>query len=183
MLEEIRKIVRDKAEEEDWKYHIVPVVKYAKQLAVMFKEDEETAELAALLHDIGRLMHGGENENHEIIGVPEAEKILKEHGYPKAIIDEVKHCVESHRSGKGTPPRTPIARIIANADAMSHFDALLVFMFWRCKKSDFEEAFRWVDDKIERDWNKKLTIPEAKELMREKYKAIRLVLDSTKGYR
>lgn len=144
MLEEIRKVVRDKAEEEDWKYHIVPVVKYAKQLAVMLKEDEETAELAALLHDIGRLIPGGEKENHEIIGVPEAEKILKENGYPKDIIDEVKHCVESHRSGKGTPPRTSIARIIANADA--------------------------------------LTIPEAKELMREKYKAIRLILDSTKRY-
>jgi len=29
--------------------------------------------------------------------------------------------------------------------------------------------------KIQRDWNKKLTIPEAKEMMREKYEAIILL--------
>ena len=45
----------EEAEEEDWKYHIVPVVEYAKKLAKILKVDEEIVELAALLHDIGQV--------------------------------------------------------------------------------------------------------------------------------
>jgi putative nucleotidyltransferase with HDIG domain len=179
-IEKIRQIVKNEAAEDDWKYHIVPVVNYAKKLAKILRADEETVEVAALLHDIGRLKHGG--ENHDVTGMPEAEKILEEHDYPQDIIDEVKHCIESHRGSKDIPPKTIIAKIIANADAMAHFDVLPIFFYWRCKKSSFEDAFKWVDEKIDRDWNKKLTLPEAREMMKEKYKAIKLVLDSNREY-
>ncbi|HLC57681.1 MAG TPA: HD domain-containing protein [Candidatus Nanoarchaeia archaeon] len=178
MLEKIRQLVKNEADEDDWDYHLVPVVNYAKKLAKLLKADEEVTELAALLHDIGRLRFS--DEDHDITGVPEAEKILKEHGYPQKVIDEVKHCVESHRSSKNISPKTTIAKIIANADAMAHFDILPVFFYWRCKKSNFKEAFTWVDEKIERDWNKKLTLPEAKNMMKEKYQAIKLILDSNR---
>jgi putative nucleotidyltransferase with HDIG domain len=151
-----------------------------KKLAKIMNADEEIIELAALLHDIGRLRFGG--ENHDVTGIPEAEKILKEHNAPQKVIDEVKHCIESHRGSKDIPPRTIIAKIIANADAMAHFDILPVFFYWRSKKQTFEEAFEWVDKKIDRDWNKKLTLPEAREIMEDKYKAIKLVLKSCKEY-
>lgn len=144
------------------------------------KADEETVELAALLHDIGRLKFG--EGDHDITGIPEAEKILKEHNYPQNVIDEVKHCIESHRGSKNISPKTTIAKIITNADAMAHFDILPVFFFWRSKKQSFDEAFKWVDDKIDRNWNKKLTLPEAKKMMEKKYKAIKLVLDSNREY-
>jgi hypothetical protein len=65
---------------------------------------------------------------------------------------------------------------------MAHFDVLPVFFYWRCKKVSFEEAFKWVDEKIERDWNKKLTLPEARKMMKDKYKAIKLILDSNRVY-
>ena len=180
MLNKVREIVKKEAEESDWKYHIVPVVKYAKKLAKIMNVNEETVELAALLHDIGRLKFGG--KDHEITGVPEAEKILKENNYSQDIINEVKHCVESHRGSKNIPPKTIIAKIIANADAMAHFDVLPIFFYWRSNKQTFEEALKWTSDKIDRDWNKKLTLPEAKEMIKEKYKAIKLVLDSNKEY-
>ena len=167
MLNKIREFVKKEADEDDWKYHIVPVVNYSKKLAKILKQDEEIVELAALLHDIGRIKHGG--KDHEITGIPEAEKLLKKHNCPQNVIDEVKHCIESHRGNKDAPPRTTIAKIIANADAMAHFDVLPVLLYWRCQKSSFEEAFKWLDDKIERDWNKKLTLPEARKIMKEKY--------------
>jgi uncharacterized protein len=180
MLNKVRDLVKSEAEEADWKYHIVPVVKYAKKLAKILNANEEVVELAALLHDIGRLRFGG--ENHDVTGIPEAEKILAEHNAPQEVIDEVKHCIESHRGSKDIPPKTTIARIIANADAMAHFDILPVFFYWRSKKQTFDEAFKWVDDKIDRDWNKKLTLPEARKMMDDKYKAIKLVLNSNKEY-
>ena len=182
MLEKIREIVKKEAEEEDWKYHIVPVVEYAKKLAKILKVDEEIVELAALLHDIGRLKNV-DNENHHLTGAVEAEKILKEHNYPEPVIEEVKHCIESHRGSEDIAPRTIIAKIIANADAMAHFDAVPRLIYWRCQEGKgFEETLNWLYDKIERDWNKKLTLPEARKLVESKYKAIKLVLDSNKEY-
>lgn len=178
-IEQIRELVKKEAKESDWKDHIVPVVNYAKKLAKILGVDEEKAELAALLHDIGRIKFG--SKDHEITGIPEAEKILKEYNYPKETIDEVKHCIESHRGSKDILPRTILAQIITNADAMAHLDILPLF-FHNPKKHTFEESLQFVSGKIDRDWNKKLTLPEAKQMMEEKYRAIKLILDSNKQY-
>ena len=120
IIEKIKEIVKRECSEEDWKFHILIVVKYAKLLAKKLGVDEKLAELGALLHDIGRIRIGG--KDHEITGAKEAEKILKELNCPEEIIEEIKHCVEAH--GGKIKPRTKIAEIIANADAMAHFDAI-----------------------------------------------------------
>ena len=182
IIEKVRKIVKKECDEGTWKFHILPVVKYAKLLAKKLNADEELAELGALLHDIGRIKFG--EKNHEITGIPEAEKILKQFNYPQKIIDEVKHCVESHRGSRTIKPKTVIAKIVANADAMAHFDIIpaLLQVALRKENNNLEKAVNWVYDKIERDWNKKLTIPEAKEMMKEKYGAIKLLFNSMKQY-
>jgi putative nucleotidyltransferase with HDIG domain len=185
-ITKIRQLIKKRFEENDWKYHIIPVVKYAKKLAKIYKVNEEIVELAALLHDIGRVKFE-DDEEHHLVGVPEAEKILKKYNYSEKVIAEIKHCVESHSVGKGPNPRTMIAKIIANADAMAHFDALPIFFFWGGTWQgnhgwSFKESLKWVDDKIKRDWNKKITLPEAKKMAEDKYKAIRLILDSLKTH-
>jgi uncharacterized protein len=180
-LKEIRKLVKNRFKEHDWKYHIVPVIKYAKKLARKYNVDKEILELAALLHDIGRvdIKH---DEDHHIVGVPEAEKILRKFNYPDEVVDEIKHVVESHRTSKGPKPKTMIAKIIANADAMAHFDILPMFFHWRHGRHSFEENAKWVEEKIRKDWQKKLTLPGAKKMVEKKYKAILLILDSLKEY-
>jgi len=182
-LKEVRKLVKDRFEENDWKYHMLPVVKYAKQLAKSYKVDKGLVELAALLHDIGRV-NIKHDEDHHIVGVPEAEKILKKFNYPKEITEEVKHCVASHRTSKGPKPKTMIAKIVANADAMAHFDILPVFFWWRKSRKGytFEETVNWVNNKLENDWKKKITLPEAKKITKKKYEANKLLLDSLKKY-
>ncbi len=182
MLKKVRELVKKEASEDDWRYHFIPIVKYAKQLAKFQNANQEIVELAALLHDIGRIRHGG--KNHDITGIPEAEKILKKLNAPKRVIDEVKHCIQTHRGSKDFPPKTTIAKIIANADAMSHFDILLKLfeIGIKRKKLSFEESLKGVEAKLDRDWNKKLTIPKAKEMAKEKYQAIKLILNSNKEY-
>ena len=183
MIEKVREVVQSQCEENDWKYHILLVTKYAKLLARKLNVDENTAELGALLHDIGRIAIRGGDPDHEITGVPIAEEILKEQGYSPEVIEEVKHCVASHRASKGVPPRTIIARIVADADAMAHFDAVpaLIQLGLQLENNDLEKAVQWVRGKIERDWARKLSLPEAREMMAEKYEAIRLVLGSIEG--
>ena len=179
---EIRQLVKRKFKAEDWQYHILPVVKYAKKLAKIYKVDGEVVELAALLHDIGRVKF--ENDpNHHITGVPKAEKILRKYHYPEKVIKEVKHCVASHRTSKGPKPKTMIAKIIANADAIAHFDNLPLFFYWGGSRGEkFEDNVKWAENKIEKDWQKKIILPKAKKMVENKYKAIKLLLNSLKEY-
>ncbi len=177
MLNKVREIVKAESPERMWKYHILLVVKYSKLLARKLGANEELAEIGALLHDIGRIRVG--EENHEITGPLEAEKILKGLNFSQTIIDEIKHCIESHRSSKDTKPRTIIAKIIANADAMAHFDIIPVLLQIGLERAgNIETATVWLMEKLERDWNKKLTIPEAKKLVQKKYQAAKLLLNS-----
>ena len=152
-INEVRKLVKNKFEENDWKYHMLPVVRYAKALGRRYKVNAELVELAALLHDIGRvdIKH---DEDHHIVGVPIAEGILKQFNYSDKVIKEVKHVVASHRTSKGEKPKTMVAKIVANADAMAHFDILPVFFWWRKSRKEysFENTLQWVDNKLKRDW-------------------------------
>ncbi len=185
-IERVREIVKENHRDIDYKYHIIPVVKNALLLADKLNADKEVVEVAALLHDIGRVetivgKYKAENEHH-IIGEKEAEKILKKLNFEKEFIDKVKHCVLTHRGRADIPRETIEAKIVASADAMSHFDSFLLVPTVFSKTTDnFEELITEIEAKMQRNWNKKL-IPEAKEIVKEKYKAIMLIIKSTKEY-
>jgi uncharacterized protein len=179
MIKEIEKLIREKCASEDWDFHISLVVKYSKILAQKLNSDKKLAELGALLHDIGWIEDMKNDPDHEISGQAIAEEILKKFNYSQDVIDEIKHIIASHRGSTGPEPNTITAKIVANADAMSHFDVIPWFIQLGLKKhnNDLKQATQWTYDKIERDWNKKLTLPEAKELVNKKYEAGKNILE------
>lgn len=169
IIEKIKKLVKDRASEEDWNYHIKLVVKNTLALAKRYKVDERDAELAALLHDIGRLPYSDQaEEKHHILGAEEAGKILKRLKYPEERIKAICSAILSHRGS--VPPKTVLEKIIANADALSHFDILPVFYYWRAGRFSVEEITEWIEEKYKRNFRKKLTLPEARKMARKKYK-------------
>jgi len=182
IVEKVEKIVKRKCKKPAnifgyafWGYHILPVVKYAKLLAKGLKADKEIVELAALLHDIGVIQ--GDKANHHISGTKEAERILKKFNYPEEKIEEIKHCIFAHRASKSIKRKTIEAECIASADSLAHFEEipqLFESAFIRFKLNP-EEGKQWLLDKLERDWRK--LIPEARELVKDKYKAIKLILE------
>jgi uncharacterized protein len=183
-LEEIKKIVREKHSEEDFKLHIIPVVKNSLLLAKKLGADIEVVEVSAYLHDIGRAKYteGADEENHHIVGEKKAEEILKKLNYDNNFIEKVKHCVLSHRGSKEPKPKTLDAKIVNTADAMAHFDSFLDLMvhFYEDYNQDLNKAISVLDAKIERDWNKKISIPEARKIAKPKYEAIKLLINSMK---
>lgn len=189
MEQKVLKLIKERYEEGDFKYHINPVVRNAMILAKKLKADEEVVEMAAYLHDITRSisrkgLHKFEKENeHHITGAEESKKFLRALGYKEDFIEKVAHCVLSHRGRTGPGRETVEAEIVACADAMAHFDTFLDLfpVFLKTCKS-FEETVIEVEKKIDRDWNKKLTLPEAKEIVREKYNAIQILIKSMKEY-
>ena len=158
-----------------WKSHIESVVKHSKELAKKLGADEEVCEISAWLHDIKKLK--GEKENHHIHGSEETEKILKDLDFDEAKIKQIKHCILTHTSDKTYPPKSKEAKIVASADALSHFDDFLAFTYhvYKIQNMSLSEGRTWLTDKYVGAWNK--LMPEAKEMVKEKYKAIKLILN------
>ena len=182
IVEEVKKYVKEEAGKDtnpftiDAYYtHIVPMVRYSKRLARKISADEEIVEIAAWLHDIGSLK--GEYENHHISGAKYAEEFLKKLNYPTEKIEKIKHCIISHRGSLKIKRETIEAECIASADGMSHFDNIvsLLNLALVIRKMSVEEARTFSRDKLQRFWDK--MIPEAKEIVKEKYEAAMLLLE------
>jgi len=186
MIEQVRAFAKEKHDPEGFQFHILPVVKNAMLLAKKLNADLEVVETAAFLHDIGvaKKIAKFEVENdHHITGSEIAGEFLLKEGCSREFVEKVKHCILTHRGRKGPRPETLEAEIVSNADAMAHFDSFLtIFGYFLKTTSSFEEAVVEVEKKMQRDWNKKLTLPEAKEIARQKHDAIMLVLQSTMEY-
>jgi len=183
MIEEIKKLVEEACKKDTnyfgysaWSHHISPVVKYAKLLAKKLDADEEICEIAALLHDYASVVNKDWYPEHHVHSARLAEEILLKHNYPKEKIEAVKHCIMSHRASKNIPQETMEAKIVASADSMAHFDNVhsLLYLAFTVHKMDIEQGTKWVLDKLARSWNK--LIPDAKEIIKEKYDAIKLAL-------
>ncbi|MFA6097757.1 MAG: HD domain-containing protein [Candidatus Paceibacterota bacterium] len=163
-----------------WTHHILPVVKYAKLMAKKLGADEEIVEIAALLHDYASVKDRKLYEEHHVHGARLAEMILKKYDYPPQRIREVKHCILSHRGSRMAKKLTSEALCVADADSMAHFDSVssLFFLAFFSHKMDIDEANDWIAKKLERSW-KKLS-PAAKEIIKDKHEACKLVLGSRK---
>jgi putative nucleotidyltransferase with HDIG domain len=175
MLPRLRELVRKETTYEQWNLHVAIVVDYAKKLAITEKVDPDLVEIAALLHDIGRFRHGG--KDHEITGIAEAEKILKDLGASHDVIKEVTHCVATHRGKSDNPPRTKIAQIVRDADALSHFDVVPWLIRFELSENgdNLKEALLWAENKLSRDWAK-ISLPVSKKLGKDKYGAAMLIV-------
>jgi putative nucleotidyltransferase with HDIG domain len=194
----VRKISEEIYFPNAFNYHIKVVVKNALFLAKKLNEkavdnsvlvDSDVVEVASYLHDIGLMAKCGGNEigasenEHHLIGAEKCKKILSEIGFDDAFIQKVSDCILTHRARKGSSPKTIEQKIVANADAMAHIESFLnLFSAFAEDSTSFKEALETVEEKIKRDWDKKLTIPEAKEKVRETYEAIILLINKMKEY-
>jgi HD superfamily phosphodiesterase len=163
----------------DWKRHIDSVVYYSHILAKKRDADTTVCVLAALLHDIVKIEEN-QPQDHHIKGTKRAEEILKLYQYDETLIRHVQSCILSHSSDATYPPETHEAEIVANADALSHFDNFIALTeyFLVEKKLSITECSKRLLQKYAKAWNK-ITLPEAKELARPKYNAIQTILSPT----
>jgi uncharacterized protein len=178
MIEEIKNIVLELCVgvEDDWQSHVESVVHYAKVLAKELGADEEVCEIAAWLHDIEKIR--GHKENHHVLGAQKAMAILRGLHCAEHKMQQIEHCILSHSSDKNYVPQTVEAKIVACADALSHFDnfSRLAYRAYRTKNLSLAGGRVWLQEKYKKSWDKLSMLPEARELARAKYDAIQLVL-------
>jgi putative nucleotidyltransferase with HDIG domain len=154
--------------------HFTPVHDYAKKLAEELGADVELVEIAAWFHDIGSIMV--RREDHHITGAKIAEEKLKEWNYPLEKIEKIKHCIISHRGSQNIKRESKEAEILAEADAMTHFDMIpdLLHVAFVNEAKPRKEGIASVRQKVINSYNK--LSPKAKELVKNKYDAAMLLL-------
>lgn len=181
IIDQVEKILRDTCAKETNKFitaldaHFVPVVTNAKMLAEKLGGDLEIVTISAWLHDYASVFDANLMEEHHLHGPKFAQEILSGLNYPQDKIDQVKHCIESHRGSQKIPRKTIEAECVASADAMAHISAFpsLLILAWKINNMEYQEGIDFALAKMERSWNK--LIPEAKELVKDQYEAIKKV--------
>lgn len=176
IVTDVTKIVRSKVTPDNWFFHDSIVRDRALELGKLLGGDLEILELSAILHDVGRSLYG--REEHEKTGAKHAVEVLAELGYPQDRTRLVEDCILKHCATEENKPENLEERILANADAMSHFDQAFYLVYLRAKKiglkAAVEKTIRGLDDR----WNGKLDLPEARTLIEEKREAVMETLNS-----
>lgn len=178
MDDKIKALVISEIKEPDWDWqrHIGLVIKYSRQLCDKLDADFKVCEMTAWLHDLAKIKYPDVTDHH-LKGAEEAEEILKEHGYDADFISKVKHCILTHSSDSTRLPVSMEAKIVASADAMTHFDMIPNLCFYNFRIADYsiKECYAYLEKKLTNSYNK-ILLPEAKEMARPKFEAAKLLL-------
>lgn len=183
IIEQIKYFVKKECEKpnvsygkEFYDFHIVPMADLAKKLAKELQADVEVVEITAWLHDIGSVIYG--RKDHHITGLKITRKKLEDLGYPNSKINRVEKCVHNHRGSVNNKRESLEEKIISDADAMVNFDTVpgLFKAAYVYEDLDQGEARILVRKKLERKY-KQLYFKESKDMVRDKYKAMKEILD------
>lgn len=154
-------------------YHIRSVEKNAEYLANKIGNvDNEVIIAASWLHDVASITKKEYYEEHHIYGAEIAEELLKQYNYPKEKIPLVKQCILNHRGSVVKEKLSKEEQIVADADAISHFDQVpsLFYLAFNVKKLSYEDGFDFVKNKLKRSYNK--LSEQGKEIYKEKYEQV-----------
>ena len=174
--------VRNRAENKNNKfgigvlYHIETVVRNAEILANKYNADKEICIIAAWLHDIASITDYNLYEEHHIHGTKIASEILRKFEYDDNKIELVKACILNHRGSIDNKRLSKEEQIIADADAISHFDSIpsLLYLAYRERNMNIEEGKNFVKSKLERSYRK--LSDESKIFYKEKFENVMKIL-------
>ena len=95
LIKDIKALLQNICKDDRVKYHIEPVVKSAKNLALKFNADVQVVEIASYLHDVTKIT--GDREKHHITGAKYAEDFLSKYNIEEWKVKSIKNCIKKHR--------------------------------------------------------------------------------------
>lgn len=102
-------------------------VRRVYDLALLIANEEGADKLivgiAALLHDIGRLIHR-KGTPHALLSVEESRVILQNYTLEPEQIENILHAIAAHSFSQGIEPRTLEARVVRDSDRLDGLGAI-----------------------------------------------------------
>lgn len=159
-------------------WHLEIVEKIASELCEHHKEaNREMVEVMVWLHDYGKIL----DFDHEYTATQEyGPKILAQLGFdPKFAEAALKGIELLDRKNEIDLRQAPIeVQIVSSADGCSHMVGPFLHIFWN-EATDktfagktFEELMHLNRAKVEKDWSRKVVLPEARQAFEGRYKII-----------
>jgi hypothetical protein len=159
-------------------WHLEIVEKIASELCEHYPDaNRELVEVMVWLHDYGKIMDF--NREYEATQT-EGPKALFGVGFPHQFVETALKAVEMlDRKMELDLRQAPIeVQIVSSADGCSHMVGPFLHIFWN-EATDktfagktFEELMHLDRAKVEKDWARKIVLPEARQAFEARYKFI-----------
>ncbi len=129
IISEIKKIAKDLNSKNRGCHafdHTERVYELCKHIGEKERADVEVLLIAAYLHDIGRIDQDSSNGGvcHAEAGAKRAKKILENYNLPKEKLENIIHCIETHRFRGDNKPKTLEAKVLYDADKLDSLGAV-----------------------------------------------------------
>jgi hypothetical protein len=154
-------------------WHLEIVERIAMELADIYSHaDRDVVEVMVWLHDYGKIL---DYKNQYAATLPAGKKKLLELGFPTEFTDAVISNIETlDKKLELDISKAPIeVQIVSSADGCSHFVGPFMHLWWyENNTKPWEELMVDNRAKADKDWNHKITLPEARTAFEQRYKYI-----------
>lgn len=181
----LRQHVREAASNPDFvhhkwfvKWHLEIVEKIAAELCEHYGQaDRELVEVMVWLHDYGKI---SDFDNEYSATLSEGPKILAKLGFPAEFAQKAVSYIETlDKKLEVDLHKAPIeVQIVSSADGCSHLAGPFIYILWH-EATDktfagktLEELMQAARAKAEKDWNRKIVLPEARKAFEQRYKFV-----------
>ena len=175
-LKKFRTIVIENFSRKDFKYHewmveyhLKIVEKIALELCNLYPAaDREVVHALVWFHDFGKPL---DEDNERAVTLAEGPKALLACGYTQEFADTVVDRWQLMEKKNEIDIRTtPIeTQIVSSADGASHFTGVFYPSYFNEDGDDFATTQNHLREKIEKDWNRKIVLPEVQKAFENYY--------------
>ncbi|MES2930531.1 MAG: hypothetical protein V4665_02000 [Patescibacteria group bacterium] len=149
-------------------YHLEIVERIALELCDIYTEaNRDIVQALVWFHDFGKPI---DEENERPITLEEGPKAMRQCGYPQEFIDKIiQYWQLMEKKNEIDIKTTPIeVQIISSADGASHFTGVFYSNYFG-NGHDFNTTQERLKEKIEKDWHKKIALPEVRKAFQARY--------------
>ena len=155
------------------KYHLELVEKISLELYQKYpNSDLELLQGLVWIHDYGKIL--GIKDEEEVI--EKSKKFMEEIGFEEEYVNRVINLLEIFESKMTVDlSEAPIeVRVVSTADGVSHMYGPFYQMYcYENPEMSVEDLMESNIKKLEKDWNRKIVLPEVKEELQERYEFLR----------
>lgn len=150
------------------KYHLEIVEAIAIELCERYdKADKFTVLVLAWLHDYEKIINIDNEHNTELVAT---RAIMKQTGFDEDFISKVCADINTINAKNNLSSASIEVQIVSSSDAASHFVGPFGSLYWYENPSLSMDAIQTERyRKISVDWDKKITLPEIKEVFLGRY--------------